>query len=94
MRPCDPAVKVAIGSVAVPLVSVAVPICVALSRKVTVPPFGVVGPVTLPTVAVRVVDCPNVLGFTELVRVVVVFSTTRRVPVASTRPLQPPDCVA
>ncbi len=49
--------------------------------KVTVPALGVVGPVTLATVAVRVVLCPKVDGFTELVRVVVVFSTTTRVPV-------------
>ena len=62
----------------------AVPICVPPLRKVTVPPVGVVGPVTLATVAVKVVDCPKTDGFTELASVVVVFSTIMSValPVA------------
>lgn len=52
----------------------------APSLNVTVPELGVVGPVTCETVAVSVVDWPNTVGLTELVRVVVVFSTTVRVP--------------
>jgi len=53
---CDPAVSVENCCVAVPLTRVAVPICVLPSRKVTVPPFGVVGPVICATVAARVID--------------------------------------
>jgi hypothetical protein len=49
--------------------------------NVTVPRVGVVGPVVWATVAVSVVDWPNVVGLTELVRDVVVFSTTTSVPV-------------
>lgn len=56
MRLCEPAVSVDIGSVAVPLLRVAVPIVLAPSLNVTVPPVGVVGPVTWLTVAVSVVD--------------------------------------
>ena len=58
-----------------------VPSVVAPSLKVTVPALGVVGPVTLATVAVSVVDWPNTVGLTELASVVVVFSTTTSVPV-------------
>ena len=58
---------------------VPVPSDVAPSLNVTVP-VGVVGPVTRATVAVRVVDWPNVDGLAELMSVVVVFSTTTRVP--------------
>ena len=82
MRLCEPAVSAEVEIEAVPALRVAVPSGVAPSRKVTVPPVGVVGPVTLATVAVSVVDCPNTDGLTELVRVVVVFSTTTKVPVS------------
>ena len=57
-----------------------VPSVAAPSLKVTVPAFGVVGPVTCATVAVSVVDWPNTVGLTELVSAVVVFSLTTRVP--------------
>ena len=76
MRLCEPAVSAEVEIEAVPALRVAVPSDVAPSRKVTVPPVGVVGPVTWATVAVRVVDCPKTDGLTELVSVVVVFSTT------------------
>lgn len=55
MRLCEPAVNVAVESMAVPAVSVDVPSVTAPSLNVTVPPVGVVGPVTCATVAVRVV---------------------------------------
>jgi len=55
VRLCEPAVSVDTTIEAVPLLSVAVLIVVAPSKNVTVPPVGVVGPVTLATVAVRVV---------------------------------------
>ena len=60
--------------------SVPVPSVVAPSLKVTVP-VGVVGPVTCATVADSVVGWPKSDGFTELVSVVAVFSTTTSVPV-------------
>lgn len=94
MRLCEPAVSAEVEIEAVPALRVAVPSDVAPSRKVTVPPVGVVGPVTLATVAVSVVDCPNTDGLTELVRVVVVFSTTTKVPVSVGVSLQPPEPVA
>jgi hypothetical protein len=64
-----------------------VPKVVAPSLNVTVPAFGVVGPVVFATVAVNVVLCPNTDGFTELVREVVVVSTTVNVPVPVAMPL-------
>ena len=69
MRLCGPVVSAEVEIEAVPALRVAVPSDVAPSRKVTVPPVGVVGPVTLATVAVSVVDCPNTDGLTELVSV-------------------------
>ena len=85
MRLCGPAVSAEVEIEAVPALRVAVPSDVAPSRKVTVP-VGVVGPVTLATVAVSVVDCPNTDGLTELVSVVVVLSTTTSVPVLDAVP--------
>jgi hypothetical protein len=80
VRLWDPAVRVETVSVATPApFRVPVPSDVAPSRNITVP-VGVVGPVTRATVAVSVVDWPNVDGLAELVSVVVVFSTTTRVP--------------
>jgi hypothetical protein len=81
VRLCEPAVSVDIGRVAIPFVRAAVPICVAPSRNVTVPPVGVVAPVTCATVAFKFVDCPNVEWLTELVNVVVVLSTMTSAPV-------------
>ena len=49
--------------------------------KVTVPAFGVVGPLVFATVAVSVVLCPKTDGFTELESVVVVLSTIAKLPV-------------
>jgi hypothetical protein len=60
---------------------VPVPKVAAPSLNVTVPAFGVVGPLVFETVAVNVVLCPNVDGFTALVRVVVVLSTTANVAI-------------
>ena len=81
VRPCEPAVRLETGSVATPdAFRVPVPKVVAPSLNVTVPAFGVVGPVVCVTVAVNVVLCPNTVGFTELVSVVVVFSTIANAP--------------
>jgi hypothetical protein len=54
--------------------------------KVIVPALGVVGPVVWATVAVSVVLCPKIDALTELVSVVVLFSTTTSVPVFAAVP--------
>src|SRR6266852_5952465 len=76
-----PTLSTVVVNVATPLpLSVAVPIGFAPSVKVT-DPFGV--PKPLFTVAVKVTACPNVLGLSEEVSVVVVATrATVRVAVA------------
>ena len=63
-----PAVRVVVLNVAVVPEMVPVPSVVVPSRNVTVP----VAP--LVTVAVKVIDTPNVLGFAELAKLVVVLA--------------------
>jgi len=71
---CVPTERLLIGNVATPLPFMAdVPMVVAPSLNVT-DPVGVPAPVTTVTVAVKVVDCPYVEGFTEEVRAVAVVA--------------------
>ena len=67
--------------------NVPVPSVAAPSLNVTVPAFGVVGPLVFATVAVNVLLCPKTDGFTELESAVVVPSTIAKVPV----PVAVPD---
>jgi hypothetical protein len=88
VRLCEPAVRLETARVATPdAFRLPVPRVVAPSLNVTVPPFGVVGPVVCVTVAFSVVLCPITDGFIELVREVVVVSTTVNVPVPVAVPL-------
>jgi hypothetical protein len=68
-----PTASAEIANVALPALKLAVPRVEAPSRKVTVP-VGVPAPgETALTVAVKVTDWPNTVGFTELVTVVELF---------------------
>ena len=79
---CGPAVRLETARVATPDgFKGPVPSVAAPSLNVTVPAFGVVGPFVFDTVAVSVVLCPKVVGFAELVKLVVVSSTTTNAPV-------------
>jgi len=81
VRLCEPAVRFETGSVATPdAFRVPVPKVVPPSLNVTVPAFGVVGPVVAVTVAINVVLCPNRVGFTELVRATEVDSALIVIP--------------
>src|SRR5262249_14063085 len=66
-----PSDRLEVERLAVPPVSVPVPSVVAPSVKVTVPPGVPAAGATALIVAVNVVDCPNTVGFVELVTVAV-----------------------
>ncbi len=79
-----PTASAEVVNVAMPPLSVPVPIGLPPSSNVTVP-VGVPDPgATAPTVAVNVIDCPNTDGFTEDVTAVVVSAlfTTCGLPVS------------
>jgi hypothetical protein len=79
---CEPAARLDTPSVATPdAFIVPAPRVAAPSLNVTVPAFGVVGPLVFVTVAVSVVPCPKTDGFTELESTVVVPSTIAKLPV-------------
>ena len=65
---CDPAVRVAVVSVALPPLNATDPREMAPSKNCTVP----VGPEDGLTVAVKVTCCPNTEGFSDDVNAVVV----------------------
>ena len=70
---CDPTVSAPVESEATPATSVPVPMLVAPSKKVTVPVGTPVAGATGATVAVKVVDCPDVVGLIDEASVVVVL---------------------
>lgn len=70
------------ANVATPLLSVPVPMELPPSRKFTVPPGVPVPGDTGVTVAVKITDWPNTLGFGEAVKAVVVSALTSRDAVA------------
>src|SRR5437588_345974 len=71
-----PADRLDVETEAVPLASVPVPKLTPPSRKVTVPPGVPTAGLEAVTVAVKVVDWPNTVGFTEEETVVTVFRLT------------------
>ena len=76
----DPALSEDVVKVAWPLpVNVPVPMEVALSKKVTVPVGTAVFPLGPVTVAVKVTDCPPVVGLADEARAVVVAGSVAAV---------------
>ncbi len=87
LKECEPALNEVVENVAVPWAeSVAVPITVVPSRKLTLP-VGV--PADAPTVAVNTTDCPAVVDVGAAVKVVVVAVFATLAPVWLSNNVEP-----